>query len=368
MEALAVLRMLDANAHYHLKPIAMGGQVSRLWIVRPVSPAGFRPIEKTVYREAKGSTAISRLWKVYRESLTIARRPEVGVIVSFNAVPYGLIALLVGWQTRKPVHLGFIGDDWYRYCCGWAEPVLNFLFRRAWLITVTGESMRREMVRKGYDPDKIAHLPHAVDVERFEAKPSVQRRTTCVFVGNLIRRKRVDRIISAMKLVCGQHPDATLCVVGDGPCRKPLERQVAKLGLERNIFFAGWQQEPAPWLSDARIVVMASHREGFPFALVEGMCAGAVPITTDVGTIRDFIEDGWTGLIVPPGDAVALSRSILRLLEDPLLYDRLRERVLDGRDRFRLERTAGLWSQWLRQAAKGLVRDKKEDFCEQSHA
>lgn len=347
VEVIAIMRMGEANVYFHLKPIAMSPKVSLLRVIRPFPPIQRGTIEKSIYYEVHGRTIFQRLWRIYRQAVRLGMHPEVKLFVSFFAFPYGLIALLAGLRTGKPVHIGFVGSDWYRYCRAWYGRLLDFFFRRAKLLTVTGTKMKQEMVARHYSPQNIFHLPHAIDVEEYVVTSPDKRKYDCIFVGHLVPLKRVDLIISAINLVKKIHTHVSLCIVGDGPLRLTLEAQVLKMGLQHNIFFAGFQPRPAKWFSEARIVIIASDREGLPFALVEGMAAGAVPVCTDVGTIPNFIDNEKTGLLVPPGDTKALAASTIRLMEDKQLYSRMQSAVLAKREEFRFENVATMWSKWI---------------------
>lgn len=346
-EIVAILRMDEPNVYFHLKPISMSRKVSFLRIVRPLPPIKRGIIEKSVYHEIRGKTILQRLWRVYRKAARLGMRPEVKAFVSFYAFPYGLIAFLAGIRTGKPVHIGFVGCDWYRNCHAWYGRLLDLFFKKAKLLTVTGPKMKEKMVARHYPAERIFHLPHAIDVEAYVDKPPEKRKYDSIFVGHLIPLKRVDLIISAIDLVKKTHSHVSLCIVGDGPLRSVLESQVLKLGLEKNVSFVGFQPQPAKWFCDARILVIASDREGFPFAFVEGMAAGAVPVSTNVGTIADSIDNGITGLLVPPGDSKALAESILRLMGEEQLYNRMRTAVLAKREEFRFENVSRMWSKWI---------------------
>jgi len=346
-ELVAVMRMGQANAYYHLKPVVMSGIVDHLHIVRPLPPEIPGVISGSTYHEVKGKTIVTRLAKVFLKTLSLGMRREVKGFISFYAYPYGLIACLAGMLTRKPVHIGFVGDDWYGHSFAWYGPVLNAIFRRAALITVTGPKMKDEMVERHFPSHRIHHLPHAIDLDRYLDTPPKDRRYDCIYVGDLIPRKRVHDIIAAIHEVKKVKSDLRLLIVGDGPLRSGLESQAESLGLDGTITFAGFQSDPSKFFCDSKIVVISSYREGFPFTLVEGMAAGAVPVSTPVGTIPDIVIHGETGLLFPVGDVSGLAGCILKLLTDEALFGSLRSEVLVKRSEYGFERVAGLWAEWI---------------------
>jgi glycosyltransferase involved in cell wall biosynthesis len=339
--------MGDANAYYHLKPLATALPVRALWVLRPNGPVKRAPIPNTHFRPIPGRTILSKLLAIYRAAVDLGRRKDVIAFASFFAVPYGVIALLAGIRTGKPVHIGFVGSDWTRIGAGPFGKLLDKVLRRADLITVTGSSVKAEMIARGYSEARIVCLRHAVDVDSYDLVPTPDRAYDVLFVGLLLPVKRVDLVMDAVSAVQKSLANVRACIVGDGPLYRDLLDLRDRLGLARNVDFVGYQDDPSPYFSKARIIVIASEREGFPFALVEGICAGAVPVATGVGAIPEFVTHDVNGIIVPPGDPAAIADAVSALLEDPIRYDRLKRGAMELRAQFRMERVTADWENWL---------------------
>lgn len=105
-------------------------------------------------------------------------------------------------------------------------------------------------------------------------------------------------------------------IVGDGELRSTLEQRVTALGLGPCVHFLGWQRDLEPIYADLDLVVLSSRNEGTPACLIEAMAAGLPVVATRVGGVPDLVADEKTGLLVPPGDAAALSQAIEVLLGD----------------------------------------------------
>jgi glycosyltransferase involved in cell wall biosynthesis len=124
----------------------------------------------------------------------------------------------------------------------------------------------------------------------------------------------------------------TVVLVGDGPLRPAAERYVRDHGLGDRVIFSGMRRDVASILAVSDIFVLASRYEGLPLAIIEAMMAGLPVVATRVGGVAELVEDGVTGLIVPPRDGEALTRALRRLLADPELRHRMgmagRERAL----------------------------------------
>lgn len=141
-----------------------------------------------------------------------------------------------------------------------------------------------------------------------------------VSVGSLVENKGHGVLIDAFHRALAIHPTLKLLIVGDGPLRSELEAQVADLKLEGHVGFAGRLADVHSVLAQATMFVLPTrYREGFSLALLEAMQHGIPVVATRVGGIPEVIEHNRSGLLVPPGDPVALSGAITKLAGDPHL-------------------------------------------------
>jgi len=348
MEVMSCLQM-GTNAYYYLYPIGSHPELNRLWIVRPAKtlkgdiPHGHFVLVPTRFRLLR---FVIMLWHCIR----LGRRDDVEACISFNPVPYGIILLLSAFFHRKPVHLGFVGGlDWDYHSKGPFGRWLRPFFRRADFFTATGTRMRQEMIEYGFPAERIAILPHGIDVEQYPIADPEQAGYSCIYVGQLIRRKRVDVILRAFAEVLRSHPEARLCIVGDGPKAGQLKKLAADLAISDKVDFVGFQERVQPYLSNSRMLLMSSAIEGLPFAIIEAMCSGVVPVSTLVGTIEDLVVDGENGLLFERGAWQALANHVCRLLEDKEMYRRLRSEALLARDIYSFEVATQVWDDWFRQ-------------------
>lgn len=116
-----------------------------------------------------------------------------------------------------------------------------------------------------------------------------------------------------------------LLVVGDGKEGHRLEELRRRLGLEREVIFAGHQDRVAPYYRVADVVVISSHSEGSPNVLLEAMAARVPVVATRVGGIPEIAAEGETALLVPPREPVAMAAAIERLLRSAEERKRLAE-------------------------------------------
>lgn len=196
----------------------------------------------------------------------------------------------------------------------------------------------------GVEPARVSVVHNAVDIARVTSLAQlpvegipVPGVPTLVFVGRLEAVKGVDVLLQALSSAA---PRGRLhcVVVGDGGQAGPLRDMTARLGLEDRVRFVGSQDNPFKYMAAATALVLPSHSEGLPTVLLEAMACGCPIVATDVagGAIRELLDDGACGVIVPPGDPAALAEAISRVCEDAGLRERLSRAGRTRAERFDL--------------------------------
>ena len=175
----------------------------------------------------------------------------------------------------------------------------------------------------GVEP--TAEFAAFMDLEPFLTTERVPlpERPVALFVGVLERYKAVDVLAAAWRLAALRVPDAALHIVGRGTLREVPERPVADLPAQTRWTESLPTSEVARALDDSTVLVLPSRSEGLGRVVVEAFCRGRGVVASRVGGIPDIVEDGATGLLVPPGDATALADALVRALSDRRLAERL---------------------------------------------
>ncbi len=135
-------------------------------------------------------------------------------------------------------------------------------------------------------------------------------------VGRLARVKRQERLLDAVAELAGKGRSPYLILVGEGRQRNRLEDRARELGIGHLVRFAGFQRDPAPYISLLDVFVLTSDSEGMPMALLEAWAAGKPVVVTAVGGLPDLVKDDETGLLVPPGDHPRLVEALEALAGD----------------------------------------------------
>lgn len=164
---------------------------------------------------------------------------------------------------------------------------------------------------------RIVHcgvIPELYDRPR-ETKPDMPVRL--LFVGRLAPVKGLRVLLDALSQAHGTYPDLTLTIVGDGPDRPALEALAAPMGKAVQFTGSLSQDDVAAQLAMCDALVLPSFAEGVPVVLMEAMAAGLPVVATRVAGVPELVEDGVSGLLVPPGDRDALGSALLAIARDP---------------------------------------------------
>lgn len=169
-----------------------------------------------------------------------------------------------------------------------------------------------------------------------------------VAMGRLSPEKGFDRLIDAFASIAERHSDWQLQIAGEGPLHTPLADQIKQLPLTDRIQLVGWMDDPAAFLMQGAIFVLASHYEGFPVALLEAMAAGLAVISFDCDSgPREIVRHDQNGLLVPADDVQALATAMERLICDQKLRTRLGAAARDVVNRFSDQQFAQCWNDVL---------------------
>jgi glycosyltransferase involved in cell wall biosynthesis len=177
------------------------------------------------------------------------------------------------------------------------------------------------VIPPGYSP-----LPAPPAGLRFADRAGLPGRYV-LFVGRLASNKGLLELVDAYAPVAARDPSSSLVLVGaDGGMRPSVERRVGERGLAGRVRILGHLDDEALLAAayrDAVMTVLPSEYEAFGLVLLESLAQGTPVVASRVGGIPEVVEDGRSGLLVPPRNASALAEAIGRLWDDPALARRL---------------------------------------------
>jgi glycosyltransferase involved in cell wall biosynthesis len=261
---------------------------------------------------------VARIRRFLRET-----RPRIVHTFLLPASLYGRLAALL---ARVPI---LIGSEMNIYERKRPRHALaeRLLMSGTDCVVAAAQSVRDFYIRQVHaDPAKVDVIYNAVDFAHLQ--PTADRDQTrrslgipadaaaVAVVGRLTEQKGHRYLLDAL----AHTPSLDrvhLLVAGDGDLRAALPDCAAALGLSSRVHFAGIRRDVGNLLHAVDLFVLPSLWEGLPLALVLAMAAGLPVVATRVGGVAEIVEDGRTGLLVPPADAAALGRAVARLIADP---------------------------------------------------
>jgi glycosyltransferase involved in cell wall biosynthesis len=280
----------------------------------------------------------------------ILREERFDVIQTHTSVAGAMGRVAAKMFTRTPVvHMihAFAG-----------HPCRSAMFRRAaafverrldrwtdFYIAGTRAMVNRGVSQRVFTADKVELIYNGVDLARFDAaakntltpgreSASNGKSTVTVgFLGRLEKQKGAEYLIRAAAIVRPQNRHVRFLLAGEGSLRPELERLAAELGVADAIQFVGWTQDIPGFLKQIDILAMPSLWEAFGLSAAEAMAAEKPVIASSVEGLPEVVEDGLTGMLVPPADPAALARGIIALAADSTL-----RRAMGRHGRARVER------------------------------
>ena len=284
------------------------------------------------------------------DSVVEAFRPDV--LHAHSPVLGALAALRVGRRHKLPV-MYEIRAFWEDAAVGngtgtegsikfrATKAVETWAVRRADAVAVICEGLRRDLVSRGIDADKIMVSPNGVDMAMFGDPPprdealamqlGLSGGDVIGYLGSFYDYEGIDDLISAMPALIAARPDAHLLLVGGGPMEAALRAQAATSSAAARIHFIGRVPHSEVERYYSLVDVLAYPRKKMrltdlvtPLKPLEAMAQGKLVAASDVGGHRELIDDGVTGTLFAADDPVAIATALSRLLADRSGWDQRR--------------------------------------------
>jgi glycosyltransferase involved in cell wall biosynthesis len=200
-------------------------------------------------------------------------------------------------------------------------PGLDSLARWPDAVVVLSEREAQAWRARGAAP-ALHVVPNGIDCAPFlrqnRAAPDPAAPLKLIYVGRLAPRKGLLESIGALRLARSRGVAARLVIAGAGPEEPRLREYVRESNLARDVSFVGpaYGEHKARLLAQADVLLLPSYSEGLPYALLEAMAAGVVPVVTPVGAVPEVVTDREHGVFVEPRDAEAIAQALALLAAD----------------------------------------------------
>ena len=259
------------------------------------------------------AATIAALLRVCREF-----RPDVLVAHGFSEHLWGRYAGLIA-QVPHLVHVEHNTRERYTR---WRLAQARWLARRTDRIVGCSEGVRLRLLEMGMPAERTIAIPNGIRLQPFadaDVHRFADRIPGIVMVARFSKQKDHATLLRALGLLRERGVAPPVLFAGGGKAlhRAPLEKLAAQLGLQDQVKFLGVVRNVPELLMTHQLAVLSTHYEGMPLALLEGMAAGCAVVGSAVPGVREVIDDGVDGRLVPEGDARALADTLEQLLRDP---------------------------------------------------
>lgn len=270
------------------------------------------------------------------------------IIHAHNPLKYGLCAYLGSFSQKLPFIYELHHPTFYRVHPTIAhvnnknnriwELFEKFIFYKSDKIMVISNEIKDKLIKKGISADKISLLPNGVNIDKFsvtqkneliQRKYNLHDKKVILFLGTFQPWEELDKLVKVFAKIKERQNNVKLLLVGDGPDRKKIEKTIREYNLTKYVTITGFVpfSDVPKYYSVCDVFVMVRPdmpltQDTTPIKPFEAMAAGKVVISTDLKAMREIIEDGKTGFLVPHSiDAIA--DKIIEVLNNPQLQEEI---------------------------------------------
>ncbi len=193
---------------------------------------------------------------------------------------------------------------------------------------VVSQSLQEFLIKEhGIAPDKVTKIYNGIELDQYKPNLEQSEKIRKEFlvredefvvgsIGRLTYEKGHEFLLKSVPKVSEAFPRTKFVLVGDGQLKLKLENLARELEISQNCMFLGFRDDIQEVLSSFDVFVLPSIMEGHPIAILEAMAMAKPIVASDIDGIREQVENGRTGILIPPGDPKALAEGINQLLKD----------------------------------------------------
>lgn len=269
---------------------------------------------------------LSAAWRLSRAIKQL--RPDVIHAHDPHAVAMAAIALSMSTQPKRAPLVAARRVDFRLK----GNALSRWKYDQVDCFICASEAIRQMLLADGIAAARAVTVHEGIDLARVAAaQPAALHHELWLphgapIVGNvaaLVPHKGQRHFVEAAALVVREVPDARFVIAGEGELRGALEQQIRHLGLDKHVLLAGFRPDVLSLHKAFDLFVMSSVTEGLGTSLLDAMACGRPVVATTAGGMPEVVQDGKTGILVPPRDHQAMAHAIVRLLQDESLRQRM---------------------------------------------
>jgi len=277
-----------------------------------------------IHRVSCSTRPIFRFLTQFIFGLITLLRIKPDIIHGQQITQSGLIAVVAGKLLRKKSIVWARGSEIYDSSQFYRRSIGQFIISHASVVLAISTHMKNFMGNI-WPHKQISTLHNGIDLKNYYRDPSPKSTIELLFIGRLVRIKRVSDAIRSLLPFKDKIPKVMLTIIGSGPREQFLKKMSNKIGVQDHVRFMGKiSHDKIPRnLAVADIFIFPSQREGLPLAVLEAM-ASSLPILASKSTgITELVQDQINGLLHTPGNINELIENLRKLIQNKVLREEM---------------------------------------------
>lgn len=292
--------ILENSARYNIEPVLMTGREG--WLTEQSRQLGIKTvIIKDMVREISPLRDIKAAWVIYNQlkkikpDLVHCNSSKAGIVGRFAASLAGVPAIFTahGWAFTDGV------ESKKRYLYRTIENIAGYMTKQ--IICVSDYDRQLGIRKLPAHAKKMVTIHNAITddapVRDWEKHP-LGKKINCIVVARFSPQKRNIKLLYLLRQMLDMNMNVTMTFIGDGPDLSHAKTEAAKLNLHNAVIFRGARSDVPQLLPRYDVFVLLSNWEGFPISILEAMRAALPVIASDVGGVKEAVEEGKSGWLI----------------------------------------------------------------------
>jgi glycosyltransferase involved in cell wall biosynthesis len=288
-----------------------------------------KPILQELGRECKmlrlrpTRTSLQEYLASYRSQIIIENRGPFQIQHSIMGTSSPYEAFIGKMRSRFHVHSQIDMTDG-------GHPILfRAKLHLATKIIAVSESVKKYVISRGASPSKVRTVYNGLDLEEFDKDLlgfRSRRKRVILCAGLVVRRKRQEDAIKALSFLSEDMPDARLWIAGritEKDYLEELKGLALELGVSDRVEFLGLREDLVELMQEASVLIHCADSEGLPWVILEAMALGLPVVGSGIEPIKEIIDNGANGFIVPPNEPLEYAKALGQILQQPILSEKL---------------------------------------------
>jgi len=206
------------------------------------------------------------------------------------------------------------------------------------IIVPSKEDLKIGLDKRISSSDKLSLIHYGVDVNNFDniyrQRSNTDKFDLVLSIACLKAQKGISYFLKMAKMLLLEEPTLNFAILGDGPLRKKVEKNIKDLKLENKVKLFGWCTDITPFLCRSSVFVLTSLWEGLPVALIEAVISGVPVVVTDTGGVKDIVENNKQGVVTALANILDVRKGCQKILKDYEGWNRI---IKDSRKNLNLK-------------------------------